>query len=932
MSNTPPPSTSASSSSNGVRFEQAINIDQQQDERLSDRTMHQQAAEGNNTSPPSERRKKKGGNKGRDQQANQAQRSGRGQRGGRGERRNGEQKAAASSGVTSPQPVPSASHPSSKKGKMRTITDVLNRIQHDPLVSGMNDDDSGRSLLSHFSVCYIDRIWGDQEVALDSYLTHEDFSDIPSHRISYVRFFDEIIWSRSAQFDGVFGSSNSEMSLHQWLEPDRVARLKQRQEQRWARMLEEDERQQREDEEMLQRLSEDIEQQRAEIAMRQAQKLEDSASEQSGSEEMEDTGSDKPATTQQASATSSSASASTISIGGLEFESLPPRRSAASAASTSLPAHPPAQPVAIPAASIPSCEDECNISCTVTLFDPHSRRILRSTDLRLSTALFDYAFLRKRIASRLKIEGGATNVKRVYVQLRQQQESPTQRNVRLNENNFLQQVRSGSELIVMAELTHTTNVSVSALLDKPAAGGAAEQMLDVKTMAQAKQREDKAGVLQTQGVVTAPPSKPPVDRSRPNYFISLRITEPSILEGLANAQSAMTQYDQRYSDFLVPPGTFHITLSLLRIKNADELATAQKVLRESQPRIMQIMSENVEKHDGAGTLAAAFSSSSSASASASHPPCLHITHLSTFNDKVVYADVARNDARHRLNRVAAFLSQAFDDAGVGCTQNNKGKKQEKTSNKKKYRKQHDPFSQSNSAEGNVLSMALDAPPTAVSASSGVPHTSDSTDPSSSSNADSIPDSFVPHLTIAKMSRQRSFNARKKDKRNKGKGKRAPNQVQKQRMGVEGEEEQQDGDLDVHMHGSEPAMDEGVDESSNMPVAAPNPFTLLSRAPSTASNMSEPEPSNASTQPIAATQPMSTTAAAPSSATALNPSTSIIRRIDAASYGQLRECDFGFQPIVRLDLCSMQEKKQDDGYYAVKQSIDITTVEESTHDS
>jgi len=65
---------------------------------------------------------------------------------------------------------------------------------------------------------------------------------------------------------------------------------------------------------------------------------------------------------------------------------------------------------------------------------------------------------------------------------------------------------------------------------------------------------------------------------------------------------------------------------------------------------------------------------------------------------------------------------------------------------------------------------------------------------------------------------------------------------------------------------------------------------------------------------------------------IGPSMSIIRCVVAQSYGQLRECDFGLQPIVRLDLCAMQEKKQDDGYYAVKQSIDITTVEESTHDS
>jgi 2'-5' RNA ligase len=126
---------------------------------------------------------------------------------------------------------------------------------------------------------------------------------------------------------------------------------------------------------------------------------------------------------------------------------------------------------------------------------------------------------------------------------------------------------------------------------------------------------------------------------------------------LATVQKSLVEYDARYAAFLVPQGTFHITLSLLAIANEQEAETAVRVMQENAVRMQQLIL-------GAGEEEAGSSSASSASASASGAVSLSSRGLSSFSDKVLFADVARDSARARLNRVALLLTSAFESAGI----------------------------------------------------------------------------------------------------------------------------------------------------------------------------------------------------------------------------------------------------------------------------
>lgn len=61
-------------------------------------------------------------------------------------------------------------------------------------------------------------------------------------------------------------------------------------------------------------------------------------------------------------------------------------------------------------------------------------------------------------------------------------------------------------------------------------------------------------------------------RIRPNAFLSLRICSPVIRAGLKEVQDAMIERDEAMKDALTSLDKLHVTLSVIRLENAEEEA------------------------------------------------------------------------------------------------------------------------------------------------------------------------------------------------------------------------------------------------------------------------------------------------------------------------------------------------------------------------
>ena len=98
---------------------------------------------------------------------------------------------------------------SEKKCSMKTSTDVLNRI--------MWDDEINKDFIT---VGYLDRFLGIKECLFGQF----DWGDIveadlgalaiPKHRINYFKYKNEIIWNKTNRLDNVFGSTGSNLTIH----------------------------------------------------------------------------------------------------------------------------------------------------------------------------------------------------------------------------------------------------------------------------------------------------------------------------------------------------------------------------------------------------------------------------------------------------------------------------------------------------------------------------------------------------------------------------------------------------------------------------------------------------------------------------------------------------------------------------------------------
>ncbi|XP_078503994.1 uncharacterized protein LOC144762633 [Lissotriton helveticus] len=78
-------------------------------------------------------------------------------------------------------------------------------------------------------------------------------------------------------------------------------------------------------------------------------------------------------------------------------------------------------------------------------------------------------------------------------------------------------------------------------------------------------------------------------KSRPNYFISLPITNPKIIQDIEMIQDALVKKEDRLSKAMVPRGTLHITLFVMQIASEDDICRAIDALSESKDAIQETL-------------------------------------------------------------------------------------------------------------------------------------------------------------------------------------------------------------------------------------------------------------------------------------------------------------------------------------------------------
>ncbi|XP_056422528.1 A-kinase anchoring protein 7 isoform X3 [Hyla sarda] len=82
-------------------------------------------------------------------------------------------------------------------------------------------------------------------------------------------------------------------------------------------------------------------------------------------------------------------------------------------------------------------------------------------------------------------------------------------------------------------------------------------------------------------------------QKRPNYFVSLPITNTKVLDDIQTLQNSVLQKDDRLSRAMIPQGSFHLTLFVMHLASEEEVTLARSALLDSKLPIEEILKENV---------------------------------------------------------------------------------------------------------------------------------------------------------------------------------------------------------------------------------------------------------------------------------------------------------------------------------------------------
>lgn len=125
---------------------------------------------------------------------------------------------------------------------------------------------------------------------------------------------------------------------------------------------------------------------------------------------------------------------------------------------------------------------------------------------------------------------------------------------------------------------------------------------------------------------------------RPNYFISIPITNTEIKSLVKEVQEAVLQQEPRLAKAMIPVPTLHITLLVTHLANQEQVDLAAAALAQVEPSLTELL--------GGRDLALPFSG---------------IRH---FRKEVVFVGLDAGEHRHTLDSLAELLRTRFEEQGL----------------------------------------------------------------------------------------------------------------------------------------------------------------------------------------------------------------------------------------------------------------------------
>ncbi|XP_070782307.1 A-kinase anchor protein 7-like [Enoplosus armatus] len=128
------------------------------------------------------------------------------------------------------------------------------------------------------------------------------------------------------------------------------------------------------------------------------------------------------------------------------------------------------------------------------------------------------------------------------------------------------------------------------------------------------------------------------ESQRPNYFVSIPITNTQISSAVIEVREAVLQQEPRLAKAMIPVPTLHITLLVTHLANQEQVDLAATVLAQVEPSLAELL--------GGRDLVLPFSG------------------IGHFRKEVVFVGLAPGQHRHTLDSLAELLRSRFVEQGL----------------------------------------------------------------------------------------------------------------------------------------------------------------------------------------------------------------------------------------------------------------------------
>ncbi|XP_034436783.1 A-kinase anchor protein 7-like isoform X3 [Hippoglossus hippoglossus] len=128
------------------------------------------------------------------------------------------------------------------------------------------------------------------------------------------------------------------------------------------------------------------------------------------------------------------------------------------------------------------------------------------------------------------------------------------------------------------------------------------------------------------------------ENQRPNFFVSIPITNTQISSAVTEVQEAVLQQEPLLARAMIPVPTLHITLLVTHLANQEQIDLATTVLAQVKPSLAELL--------------------------CGRDLVLPFSGIGHFRKEVVFVDLAPGQHRHTLDSLAGLLRRRFEEQGL----------------------------------------------------------------------------------------------------------------------------------------------------------------------------------------------------------------------------------------------------------------------------